>query len=114
MNRPRVILADDHRLLREAFSRLLEPDCEVVGAVSDGLALLAAAPDLQPDIVVLDAHAKPAMDYRMRTATSLAEELFVLQTMGDDRNVAEVYVTGRAMKAKRRKVDAGRVLESTG
>ena len=66
------------------------------------------------DIVVLDAHAKPAMDYRMRTATSLAEELFVLQTMGDDRNVAEVYVTGRAMKANRRKVDAGRVLESTG
>jgi DNA-binding NarL/FixJ family response regulator len=54
MKRPRVLLADDHRLLREAFARLLEPSCEVVGAVADGRALLKAAPALQPDIVVLD------------------------------------------------------------
>ena len=54
MIRPRVMLADDHRLLREAFARLLETDCEVVGAVADGRALLAVAPTLRPDIVVLD------------------------------------------------------------
>jgi DNA-binding NarL/FixJ family response regulator len=54
MKRPRVLLADDHRLLREAFAQLLEPGCEVVGAVADGRALLAAAPKLRPDIVVLD------------------------------------------------------------
>src|SRR5205807_5777934 len=54
MKRPRVLLADDHRLLREAFAQLLEPGCEVVGAVADGRELLAAAPELQPDIVVLD------------------------------------------------------------
>ena len=36
MSRPRVLLADDHRLLREAFARLLEPECDVVGAVEDG------------------------------------------------------------------------------
>jgi DNA-binding NarL/FixJ family response regulator len=54
MNRPRVLLADDHRLIREAFARLLEPDCDVVGAVADGRALLEAAPVLRPDIVVLD------------------------------------------------------------
>jgi DNA-binding NarL/FixJ family response regulator len=54
MNRPRVLLADDHRLIREAFARLLEPDCDVVGAVPDGRALLEAAPVLRPDIVVLD------------------------------------------------------------
>jgi DNA-binding NarL/FixJ family response regulator len=54
MKRPRVLLADDHRMIREAFVRLLEPDCEVVGAVADGRALLDAAPDLRPDIVVLD------------------------------------------------------------
>jgi len=47
-------LADDHRLLREAFAQLLERDCDVVGAVADGRALLAAAPELRPDIVVLD------------------------------------------------------------
>lgn len=54
MKRPRILLADDHRLLREAFGKLLEPDCDVVGAVADGRALLEAAPKLRPDVVVLD------------------------------------------------------------
>jgi DNA-binding NarL/FixJ family response regulator len=54
MKRPRVLLADDHRLLREAFAQLLSPSCEIVGAVADGRALLAAAKELQPDVVVLD------------------------------------------------------------
>jgi DNA-binding NarL/FixJ family response regulator len=47
MKRPRVLLADDHRLLREAFAQLLEPGCDVVGAVADGRALLEAAPQLR-------------------------------------------------------------------
>jgi DNA-binding NarL/FixJ family response regulator len=54
MKRPRVLLADDHRLLREAFVKLLEPECDVVGAVTDGRALLEAAPKLRPDVVVVD------------------------------------------------------------
>ena len=54
MKQPRVLLADDHKLLLEAFQKLLEPDCEVVGSVSDGRALLAAASKLKPDIIVLD------------------------------------------------------------
>ncbi|CAN7694378.1 guanine deaminase [Rhizobium sp. LjRoot254] len=52
------------------------------------------------DIVVLDSRGKSAMELRMRTARSLAEELFILQTMGDDRCVAEVYVAGKAMKGR--------------
>src|SRR4051812_48984747 len=54
MKRPRIMLADDHRMLREAFARVLEPDCDVVGTVADGRALVAAAQELRPDIVVLD------------------------------------------------------------
>ncbi len=54
MSRPRVLLADDHRLLREAFAQLLAAECDVVGAVADGRAVLAAARELRPDIVVLD------------------------------------------------------------
>ncbi|WP_077964371.1 guanine deaminase [Ensifer adhaerens] len=50
------------------------------------------------DIVVLDSRAKPSMDLRMRVAASLVEELFILQTMGDDRCVAETYVAGKPMK----------------
>jgi DNA-binding NarL/FixJ family response regulator len=54
MNRPRVLLADDHGLLLDAFEKLLEPHCEVVGKVGDGRTLLAAASELEPDVVVLD------------------------------------------------------------
>jgi DNA-binding NarL/FixJ family response regulator len=54
VRRPRVLVADDHRLLREAFVKLLQPECDVVGAVADGRALLEAAPGLRPDVVVLD------------------------------------------------------------
>jgi len=52
--RPRVLLADDHRMFREALAQILDPQCEVVDAVGDGRAALAAAALLRPDVVVLD------------------------------------------------------------
>jgi guanine deaminase len=66
------------------------------------------------DIVVLDSRAKSAMEFRMRTANSLADELFILQTMGDDRCIAEVFVAGKPMKAKRGHAETatGRALET--
>ena len=51
---PRVILADDHTILVEAFRKLLESTCEVVATVADGHALLEVAPKLRPDVIVLD------------------------------------------------------------
>ena len=54
MTRPRVLLADDHRMLADALKKVLEPRCEVVGTVNDGRALLEAAAELTPDIIVLD------------------------------------------------------------
>jgi len=54
MSRPRVLLADDHALLLGAFEKLLSEDCDIVGQVSDGRALVAAAEALRPDIIVLD------------------------------------------------------------
>lgn len=54
MTRPRVLLADDHTLLLGAFDRLLAAECDVVGQVSDGRALVAAAEKLKPDVIVLD------------------------------------------------------------
>jgi len=52
--RPRVLLADDHALLVGAFEKLLGTECEVVGQVNDGRALVAAAEKLAPDVIVLD------------------------------------------------------------
>jgi DNA-binding NarL/FixJ family response regulator len=51
---PRVILADDHTILVEAFRKLLEPACEVVATVADGHALLEVARRFKPDVIVLD------------------------------------------------------------
>jgi DNA-binding NarL/FixJ family response regulator len=54
MVRPRVLLADDHALVLGAFEKLLAGECDVVGQVSDGRALVAAADTLRPDVIVLD------------------------------------------------------------
>ena len=54
MKRPRVLLADDHCVVAEGLRGLLEPHFEVVGIVSDGRELLAAARALDPDVAVLD------------------------------------------------------------
>jgi len=50
----------------------------------------------EADIVVMDTHATAAMALRMETVNTLSEELFVLQTMGDDRTVAASYVAGKS------------------
>ncbi|HVO48932.1 MAG TPA: response regulator transcription factor [Steroidobacteraceae bacterium] len=52
--RPRVLLADDHRLVAEALKSLLAAEFELLGVVEDGRALVAAAKQLQPDVIVAD------------------------------------------------------------
>jgi DNA-binding NarL/FixJ family response regulator len=54
VNRVRVLLADDHRLVAEGLVRLLEPEFELVGIVGDGRELLAAAAATKPDVIVSD------------------------------------------------------------
>ncbi len=56
-------------------------------------------PGAAADIVVLDARATPQMALRHETISALAEELFLLQTCGDDRAVVETYVAGKPMKS---------------
>src|SRR5438445_8227500 len=53
-NRARILIADDHNLVAELCKRLLEKEFDVVGMVSDGRALVRAAVDLKPDVVVID------------------------------------------------------------
>jgi DNA-binding NarL/FixJ family response regulator len=90
MRRPRVLLADDHRLLREAFAQLLEPGCDVVGAVADGRALLAAALDVRPDVVVLDI-AMPllnGLDAARQLKGLLPEVRLIFLTVSEDPELA--------------------------
>jgi DNA-binding NarL/FixJ family response regulator len=97
MNRPRVLLADDHRLLREAFAQVLEPSCEVVGSVADGRALLAAAPEARPDVVVLDI-AMPllnGLDAARQLKHLMPEVKVVFLTMNEDPDLAaEAFQAG--------------------
>jgi guanine deaminase len=66
-------------------------------SLSDRIGTLEAGTDA--DFVVLDAAATPAMALKMEVVRSLTDELFLLQTMGDDRAVRETYVAGMPMKA---------------
>lgn len=59
----------------------------------------AIAPGHAADLVVLDAGATPVMEMRRQGVKTLAEELFLLQTLGDDRAIAEVYVAGAGVKS---------------
>jgi DNA-binding NarL/FixJ family response regulator len=52
--RPRVLLADDHALILEGFRTVLGSECELIGELCDGVSLVKAALELQPDIVMLD------------------------------------------------------------
>lgn len=54
MTNPRVLIADDHRLMAEGLKRLLAPHFEIVGVVGDGQELLAAAEQSHPDVAVVD------------------------------------------------------------
>ena len=90
MKLPRVILADDHSLLLEAFQKLLEGKCEVVGKVLDGHALLREALLCQPDVVVVDV-AMPMLN-GLEAARQLREKLpnvkLIFLTMNEDPDVA--------------------------
>jgi two-component system response regulator DesR len=52
--RARILLADDHKEIRDRAVRLLEPEFEVVGAVADGNALVQASAQLKPDVCIID------------------------------------------------------------
>ena len=54
MARARILLADDHKEIRDRAVRLLEPEFEVVGAVADGNALVQASAQLKPDVCIID------------------------------------------------------------
>jgi DNA-binding NarL/FixJ family response regulator len=54
MNRPRLLLADDHRIVVDGLRSILVPEYELVGIVEDGRELVDAAKRLNPDVIVAD------------------------------------------------------------
>lgn len=90
MKLPRVLLADDHTLLVEAFRKLLEPQCEIVATVSDGRALIASALALKPDVVVVDIGMPllNGLDAARQLKQALPDVKIIFLTMNEDPQLA--------------------------
>ena len=54
MNKPRILLADDHPMVLEGVAKILEDNFDIVDKVEDGRALLDSAKRLKPDVIVTD------------------------------------------------------------
>jgi len=54
MNKPRLLIADDHKIFVEGLKRLLSADFDIAGVVEDGHELVVAAEKLRPDLIVAD------------------------------------------------------------
>jgi DNA-binding NarL/FixJ family response regulator len=96
-DRPRVLVADDHPEVSKAVCRLLELECEVVGTIADGSALLEALQRLEPDAIVLDlnlpgVHALEAC--RQLTRTNPAMKIIVFSAMSDPEVSAALVAAG--------------------
>jgi DNA-binding NarL/FixJ family response regulator len=97
LRRPRVLLADDHRMLLDGLKGVLEPRCEVVGTVGDGRALLEAAAQLHPEIIVLDI-AMPrlnGLDAARHLKKTIPKAKLIFMTMNEEPDlVGEAFRAG--------------------
>jgi DNA-binding NarL/FixJ family response regulator len=86
----RLLLADDHDLLLEAFRRLLEPEFTVVAGVTDGESLVQSALELRPDAILCDI-AMPRLS-GLQAARQVHDRLphvrLIFLTMHDDPELA--------------------------
>jgi DNA-binding NarL/FixJ family response regulator len=96
--RPRVLLADDYPDIVKAVSRLLALDCEIVGSVADGGALLETAQRLQPDVIVLDVNLPNIHSLEAcREITRVNPEMKVIMfTAMDDPSASHAFVEAGA------------------
>ncbi len=90
MKKPRVLLADDHKIVLEGLRGILENEFELVGTVEDGRALVAAAQELNPDVIVADI-SMPLLNgieaaQQLKKANSQAK--FIFLTMHPDASYA--------------------------
>jgi DNA-binding NarL/FixJ family response regulator len=90
MHKPRIVIVDDHTLLAEGLTRLLEPEYTVVGNYSDPRAFLHDAPRLRPDVVLLDVSMPllNGLDTARELRRLLPETGIIFLTMNEDADVA--------------------------
>src|SRR5882724_3169102 len=95
--RARILLADDHALVAAGLCKLLETDFDLIGAVGDGRALVAAAKKESPDVILLDI-SMPLLNgveaaRQLRVALPAAKLIFVT-VHSDSPYVVEAFRAG--------------------
>ena len=88
--RPRILIADDHTLVAEACKKLLESEYDVVATVGDGRALVRAAAELRPNLIIVDV-AMPllnGLDAGQQVKEFLPAVKLVFLTMNHDADLA--------------------------
>jgi len=101
------LLADDHTLLLGAFEKLLSGECEIVGQVGDGRALVAAAENLKPDLIVLDISMPllNGLEAGRQIKQKLRNVKLVFLTMNEDADLAaEAFRAGASAYLLKRSV----------
>jgi DNA-binding NarL/FixJ family response regulator len=90
MYRSRILIADDHTLVAELCKKVLETEFDVVGTVTNGRALVRAASELKPDVIIVDI-AMPVLN-GLDAAWQVKDEFpavnLIFLTMTDDVEVA--------------------------
>ena len=96
--RPRVLLVDDYPEILKAVTRLLALECEIVGTVADGSALLETAQRLQPDVIVLDVNLPNVRSLEAcREITRMNPEIkVIIFTAVGDPNASEAFLKAGA------------------
>lgn len=96
MDRPKLLLADDHAMFSQGLQSLLEDEFDLVGAVGDGQALVEAAL-LKPDVIVVDI-SMPVMNgfdaVRQLKKQGVTAKIIFLTMHADDRLLAEAFRCG--------------------
>jgi DNA-binding NarL/FixJ family response regulator len=104
MNKPRVLLADDHRIVAEGLKSLLADEFELAAIVEDGRAMVRAAKELKPDLVVADISMPPlnGIDALIQLKQDLPDVRVVFLTMHRDvayaRRAIEAGAAGFVLK----------------
>ena len=93
-----MLLADDYPQMVEAVSSLLALDCEIVGSVADGSALLDAAQRLAPDVIVLDVNLPNIrlLEACREITRSSPEVKVIMFTAMQDQNVSQAFLKAGA------------------
>ncbi len=97
MTRPRIILADDHLMLAEAFVNLLAADYDVLGSVANGRDLVEAAKRRKPDVVIVDISMPllNGLDAGRQIKLALPDVKVIFLTVNEDPElVAEAFRSG--------------------